>query len=390
MRHVVVAAQRIGQRVHGRHRRVGEGLAREGGAQQHGLARGAVGAVAAGRQQVAAEQAQCLACQRVGQGVLLVAPGVGLDGMDHGVDAGGRRGQARQPEREPGVEQHVVGVELRRDHAHLAGLAGGQDRDIGDFRAGAGGGRHQHQAGGRRARCRCRTARTAAAPRPAAPRPAWPRRAASRRPGPARDRRRRRGWATQACRVASGGSGTTSSNTVTVQPAARRLASIGAVRPCRTRPASVTSSTLRCAWRAASHSPRRAAAPPPHGWTAPSGIQKPASSRWSPLLCSLCCPVVRAARSRRPHGCARRRPGARASVPPARHGIAPAGAALGYAGLRWAMLRYRSADGRAQVLHLRYSSMPYFEPSRPRPDCLTPPKGATSLEIRPVLWPTMP
>ena len=34
--------------------------------------------------------------------------------------------------------------------------------------------------------------------------------------------------------------------------------------------------------------------------------------------------------------------------------------------------------------------MPWREPSRPRPDCLTPPKGATSLEIRPVLMPTMP
>ncbi len=37
-----------------------------------------------------------------------------------------------------------------------------------------------------------------------------------------------------------------------------------------------------------------------------------------------------------------------------------------------------------------YSSMPYFEPSRPSPDCLTPPKGATSVVMRPVLMPTMP
>ena len=34
--------------------------------------------------------------------------------------------------------------------------------------------------------------------------------------------------------------------------------------------------------------------------------------------------------------------------------------------------------------------MPYLEPSRPRPDCLTPPNGATSLEIRPELIPTIP
>ena len=38
----------------------------------------------------------------------------------------------------------------------------------------------------------------------------------------------------------------------------------------------------------------------------------------------------------------------------------------------------------------RKSSMPYFEPSRPMPDSLTPPNGATSVEMMPVLMPTMP
>ena len=37
----------------------------------------------------------------------------------------------------------------------------------------------------------------------------------------------------------------------------------------------------------------------------------------------------------------------------------------------------------------RNSSMPYREPSRPRPDCLTPPNGVTSVESVPVLMPTM-
>lgn len=37
-----------------------------------------------------------------------------------------------------------------------------------------------------------------------------------------------------------------------------------------------------------------------------------------------------------------------------------------------------------------YSSMPYFEPSRPMPEAFMPPKGATSVEMRPVLMPTMP
>src|SRR5438046_10673531 len=37
-----------------------------------------------------------------------------------------------------------------------------------------------------------------------------------------------------------------------------------------------------------------------------------------------------------------------------------------------------------------YSSIPYLEPSRPIPDCLTPPKGATSVVIKPVFTPTIP
>src|SRR5574340_959618 len=41
-------------------------------------------------------------------------------------------------------------------------------------------------------------------------------------------------------------------------------------------------------------------------------------------------------------------------------------------------------------LIVRKSSIPYFEPSRPMPDCLMPPKGATSVEKRPLLMLTMP
>ena len=36
------------------------------------------------------------------------------------------------------------------------------------------------------------------------------------------------------------------------------------------------------------------------------------------------------------------------------------------------------------------SSQPYFDPSRPRPDCFTPPKGATSVVMSPLFTPTMP
>ncbi len=38
----------------------------------------------------------------------------------------------------------------------------------------------------------------------------------------------------------------------------------------------------------------------------------------------------------------------------------------------------------------RNPSIPYFDPSRPMPDCFMPPKGAISLAIMPVLTPTMP
>src|SRR5258707_10412570 len=38
----------------------------------------------------------------------------------------------------------------------------------------------------------------------------------------------------------------------------------------------------------------------------------------------------------------------------------------------------------------RNSSRPYLDPSRPRPDSFMPPNGATSVEMIPVLIPTMP
>ena len=44
----------------------------------------------------------------------------------------------------------------------------------------------------------------------------------------------------------------------------------------------------------------------------------------------------------------------------------------------------------ATYLVSRYSAMPSGPPSRPTPDCLTPPKGAAGFETRPWLRPTMP
>src|SRR5437762_3982914 len=45
---------------------------------------------------------------------------------------------------------------------------------------------------------------------------------------------------------------------------------------------------------------------------------------------------------------------------------------------------------RHKYLISRNSSSPYFDPSRPMPDSLTPPNGATSVEMMPVLIPMMP
>ena len=55
----------------------------------------------------------------------------------------------------------------------------------------------------------------------------------------------------------------------------------------------------------------------------------------------------------------------------------------------------KGAESRAQTEVQMYfnstnSSMPWREPSRPSPDCLTPPKGATSVEMMPVFTPTIP
>lgn len=45
---------------------------------------------------------------------------------------------------------------------------------------------------------------------------------------------------------------------------------------------------------------------------------------------------------------------------------------------------------RHMYLTSRYSSMPHFEPSRPKPDCLTPPKAPSAAERRASFTPTIP
>src|ERR1700733_8658493 len=50
----------------------------------------------------------------------------------------------------------------------------------------------------------------------------------------------------------------------------------------------------------------------------------------------------------------------------------------------------RSIPPMQMYLMATKSSMPYLEPSRPIPDCFTPPNGAISLENAPTLTDTMP
>lgn len=49
-----------------------------------------------------------------------------------------------------------------------------------------------------------------------------------------------------------------------------------------------------------------------------------------------------------------------------------------------------SQTDRQTYFRVRYSSIPYFDPSRPMPEHFTPPKGASAVEMRPVFTPTIP
>ena len=140
-----MTAQRIGQGVHRRHRGVGESLAREAGAQQHAFTGLAVAALAHRRTDIARQQAQCLAREVVGKGILLVTGGIGLDGMHHGVHPGHGGDRRRQPQGQVGVQHRRVGQQHGRGNPCLGGFPGGNDRHRGDFRAGAGGSGHQYQ-----------------------------------------------------------------------------------------------------------------------------------------------------------------------------------------------------------------------------------------------------
>ncbi len=145
MGHMEMPAQWIGQRMHRRHRGVGEGHAGQHGAEQHVatgflVLRGFTHCAEIGTQQL-----QAFARQGVGNEILQAFGRVGLDAMHHGIDTRGGRHVLRQAQGQVRVQHRTIGQQLRGDHAFLFRHAGGDDGDRGDFRAGAGRGRRQHQ-----------------------------------------------------------------------------------------------------------------------------------------------------------------------------------------------------------------------------------------------------
>ena len=106
---MVVPAQRISQRVHRCDRCVGKGLTGEAGTEQHIAARFQITAILDRRLQVGGHQGQGLACQHVGVGVLLQLGSVGLNGVHHGIDAGGRCDRGGQAGGQAWVEQGDIG-----------------------------------------------------------------------------------------------------------------------------------------------------------------------------------------------------------------------------------------------------------------------------------------
>ena len=95
---MVDAAERISERMDPGDRRIGEGQAGKMRAEQHRRARFEIAGLVAGREQIAGQQPQRLAGQRVGQRVLEPRRGVRLDRVDDGVDAGRGGHVARQAE----------------------------------------------------------------------------------------------------------------------------------------------------------------------------------------------------------------------------------------------------------------------------------------------------
>ena len=147
VRNMEMTAERIGERVHGGDRGIGERLSRQHRAQQHRRARLDIRAPVHRRLDRAADERQRLPRQQARDRIIVGADRrIGLDRMHHGVNAGRRRHMRGQTERQLGIEQGHIGQEDRRHDAHLLGLAGGDDGNRRHLGAGAGRcGREDHR-----------------------------------------------------------------------------------------------------------------------------------------------------------------------------------------------------------------------------------------------------
>ena len=128
---MIDAAERIGERVDRADRRIGKGLAGKHRAAQHRLARRNIAALETGSFDIGRQQPERLDRQHVGDRILGMAAGKGLDRMNHRVDSGGGGNGSGQPEGQRRVEQRDIGEQIGRDDSRLGGFAGGQDRNGG-------------------------------------------------------------------------------------------------------------------------------------------------------------------------------------------------------------------------------------------------------------------
>jgi len=103
------AAERIGQGMYAADRCVGKSNSGQMRAKQHRRARFKIAGLAAGGEQIASQQLQCLARQGVGQGVLQARRRIGFNRMDDSVDAGGGGDVGGKANREAGIEHRPVG-----------------------------------------------------------------------------------------------------------------------------------------------------------------------------------------------------------------------------------------------------------------------------------------
>ena len=129
MRDVKGAADGIGQRMHRRDRRIGKGLTRQHGPQQHCTAGVDIAAVGHHGFDIGPKQTQGFAGEQLGHGVVVrIDRRIGFNRVDHRINPRCRRNRRRQSNRQGRVQNGHVRQDHRRRHAALFLCADGDDR----------------------------------------------------------------------------------------------------------------------------------------------------------------------------------------------------------------------------------------------------------------------